>query len=68
MEMCRNCAAEHIGSHGASGRWLVRENVAKRSTEKAGRRGLFSDKANNNGAWRSTYSFLDVQSCFMRRR
>jgi len=68
VEMRRNRAAEHSGSHGASENWLLRENVAKRATKEAGRRDSFGDKTNNDGAWRSTQSFLDVRSCFMRRR
>jgi hypothetical protein len=28
---------------------------------------LFGDKAKNGGAWRSTLSFCDVESSFMRQ-
>ena len=48
MGMCRNCAAEHSRSDGASGSWLLGENVAKRATEEARRTDLFGDKANND--------------------
>jgi hypothetical protein len=66
--MRRNCAAEHRRSRGASGSWLVRENVAKRATEEAGRTDLFGDKANNDEPGRSTQIFLDGKSCIMRQR
>jgi len=66
--MRRDCRAEHRGSLGAFGRRIVRENVAKRATEEAGRTDLLSDKANHDGPWRSTQNFVDGESCFMRRR
>ena len=40
MEARRNFAAEHSRSHGAPGSRLLRENVSKRATEKAGKRDL----------------------------
>jgi hypothetical protein len=58
VEVRRNCAAEHSRSRGAFGSWLLRENVAKRATEEAGRRDSFGDKTNNDGPWRSTRVFL----------
>ena len=68
VEVRRNCAAEHSRSRGAFGSWLVRENVAKRASEETGRRDLSGDRANNDGPWRSTQSFLDAKSGFMRQR
>ena len=68
VEVRRNCAAEHSSSPGAPGSWLLRGNVAKRASEEAGRRDLSGDKANNDGPWRSTQSFLAAKSCFMRQR
>ena len=63
MGMRRNRAAEHSRSDGASGSWLLGENVAKRATEEARRTDLFGDKANNDEPWRSTQIFLNVKSC-----
>ena len=37
--------------------WLLRENVAKRVFEEAGRRDLFGDKTESDGSWRSTQVF-----------
>jgi hypothetical protein len=66
--MRRNRAAEHSRSDGASGSWLLGENVAKRAIEEARRTDLFGDKANNDEPWRSTQIFLNVKSCIMRQR
>jgi hypothetical protein len=66
--MRRDCQAEHSRSLGAFRTWFLRENVAKRATEEAGKTDLLSDKANDEGPWRSTQNFVDGRSCFVRQR